>query len=131
MVKQTGQERRQAVRAKRILSIQFRLIDGKNKSADRRWHLSTTHDMSFSGLTFLSDTPFQVDDFLELHVVMSGILDIFKGKGEIVRVEKKKNGAFYLIAIKFIENEILTKKRTRTTKTSSSSRIKKRSSSGK
>ncbi|MCK5215960.1 MAG: hypothetical protein KAR05_11490, partial [Candidatus Omnitrophica bacterium] len=59
------------------------------------------------------------------------ILDIFKGKGKIVRVEKKKNGAFYLIAIRFIENAILTKKRTRTTKTSSSSRIKKRSSSGK
>jgi hypothetical protein len=111
MVKQTGRERRQAIRAKRILSIQYRLIKskGKLKIFNTPWYLSTTHDMSILGISFLSEVPFQMRDILELHVVMSGVLDIFKGEGEVVRVEQKIPGAFYLIAVKFIDNRRVKK----------------------
>lgn len=108
MVKSLIDEKRAAVRAKRILSIQYRLVKSKNKESDTRWHLSTTHDMSVMGLSFLSDVSYQVDDTLELHVIMSGVLDIFKGYGKVVRVERKATGAFYLIAVKFTENKAVT-----------------------
>ena len=103
MVKQSMNEKRQALRAKRILSIQYRIVKTKVRKADKRWHLSTTHDMSFLGLAFFSDIPLHIDDIIELNVVMSGILDIFKGYGKVVRVEKKITGAFFLVAIKFVD----------------------------
>ncbi|HPB69072.1 MAG TPA: PilZ domain-containing protein [Candidatus Omnitrophota bacterium] len=103
MVKQPIGEMRQALRAKRILSIQFRIVKTRIRKADKRWHLSTTHDMSFLGLAFFSDIPLHVDDIIEMNVVMSGILDIFKGYGQVVRVEKKAAGVFFLIAIKFVD----------------------------
>ena len=112
MVKQSSvEERRQAIRAKRILSIQFRLAKSKFKDSDKSWHLSTTYDMSVLGLSFLSEVPFYVDDMLELHVVMSGVLDIFKGYGKVVRVERKESAAYYLIAVKFIENTGITRRK--------------------
>jgi hypothetical protein len=112
MVKQSiVEERRQAVRAKRILSIQFRLAKSKIKESDKSWHLSTTYDMSVLGLSFLSEVAYHVDDTLELHVVMSGVLDIFKGYGKVVRMERKESAAFYLIAVKFIENKALTQRK--------------------
>ncbi|MFA5260373.1 MAG: PilZ domain-containing protein [Candidatus Omnitrophota bacterium] len=103
MVKQATHEMRQALRTKRILSIQYRIVKTRLRKADKRWHLSTTHDMSFLGLAFFSDIPLHVDDVIELNVVMSGILDIFKGYGRVVRVEKKVAGAFFFIAIKFVD----------------------------
>ena len=112
MVKQSVvEERRQAIRAKRILSIQFRLAKSKFRDSDKSWHLSTTYDMSVLGLSFLSEVPFSVEDTLELHVVMSGVLDIFKGYGKVVRVERKESAAFYLIAVKFSENKALTERK--------------------
>ena len=129
MVKPLAADRRRAVRAKRILSIQYRLMKSKlrRRDADTNWHLSTTHDMSFLGLSFLSDVPFQMEDILELHVVMSGILDIFKGYGQVVRVEKKETGAFYLIAVKFTKNNPMSNKSPRmsTTRIKGKNRIKK------
>jgi hypothetical protein len=121
-VKQTGKERRQAIRAKRILSIQYRLIKnkGKAKVSHTPWYLSTTHDMSILGISFLSEVPFQIRDILEMHVVMSGVLDIFKGEGQVVRVEQKIPGAFYLIAVKFVDNRTVKK----TPRTSSQSKAK-------
>ena len=112
MVKQsTVEERRQAVRAKRILSIQYRLAKSKFKDCDKSWHLSTTYDMSVLGLSFLSEVPYYVDDSLELNVVMSGVLDIFKGYGKVMRVERKESAAFYLIAVKFVENKMVTERK--------------------
>ncbi len=111
MVKLTVEEKRRYIRAKRILSIEFRLARSKGKNRDNAWHLSTTHDMSLGGLSFYTDVEFQVEDFLELRVVMSGILDIFKGYGQVVRVERKRTGAHYLVAIKFIGKELFSKKR--------------------
>lgn len=104
MVKQNFDERRGASRARRILSIQFRLHKSRFKGGDERWHLSTTYDMSVLGLSFLSEVPYHVDDQLEVHVVMSGVLDIFQGYAKVVRVEKKETGSFYLVAIKFVRN---------------------------
>jgi hypothetical protein len=114
MVKQSVEERRQAIRAKRILSIQYRLAKSKNKESDKTWHLSTTYDMSVLGLSFLSEVPYYAGDSLELHVVMSGVLDIFKGSGRVVRVERKENAAFYLIAVKFVENTVVTDRKRQT-----------------
>ena len=104
-------ERRQAVRAKRILSIQYRLVKSRSRGGDTRWYLSTTHDMSSRGLAFLSDIPYKAGDILELNTVMSGVIDVIKGYGRVVRVEEKKRAAVYLIAVKFIEPSIVHRKK--------------------
>jgi len=96
-------ERRQAIRSKRILSIQFRLIKGRNKKRENTdWHISTTIDMSSLGVSFAADTAYAIGDILEMQMVMSGVIDIYKGFGQVVRIEQKKEGIF-LIAVKFIE----------------------------
>ncbi len=110
MVKQLIGDRRNATRAKRILSIQFRLTKSRYKDGDTLWHLSTTQDMSIMGLSFLSEVHYYIDDILELHVVMSGILDIYKGYGKVIHVQKKETGVFYLIGVKFFENKALRRK---------------------
>jgi|GEM_PF-665039 len=122
MVKQSAEERRQEIRAKRILSIQYRIVRSRVKNFDSRWHLSTTSDMSLSGIAFLSDIPLQIDDLIELQVVMSGILDICKGYGKVIRVEKKATGAFYMAAVKFIESP-LKKKRSKSSAVPSQNRL--------
>ncbi len=110
-MKQSTSEMRKALRTKRILSIQYRVVKTRLRKADKRWHLSTTHDMSFLGLAFFSDIPLHVDDIIEMNVVMSGILDIFNGYGKVVRVEKKVTGAFFLIAIKFFDYKQTSRKK--------------------
>ena len=106
MVKQIIDERRHSVRAKRILSIEFRLAKSLRKHVNTEWHLSTTQDMSLDGLAFYTDIEYKEGDTLELHVVMSGILDIFNGYGKIVRIEKKRSGTYYLVAVKFLNNKL-------------------------
>jgi len=103
MVKQTSMEQRQWVRAKRILSVQHRSANLQKKFLENPWRLSTTYDMSLGGLAFFSDIEYRSGDLIEIHVVMSGILDIFKGFGKVVRVQKKKTGAYFLVAVKFLE----------------------------
>ena len=105
MVKQASAERRQWLRARRILSIQFRLAKKQRQHADSGWHLSTTQDMSLGGLTFYTDVEYRSGDILEIHVVMSGVLDIFNGYAKIVRLERKKTGAYYFVAVQFITNK--------------------------
>jgi len=103
MVKQSIQERRQAVRAKRVLSIQLRLVkSSRRKNVDRSWCLSTTQDMGIGGVAFYSETEYSPNDILELHITMSGFLDIYKGFGKVSRVERKKTGAYFLTAVKYI-----------------------------
>lgn len=104
MVKQVNKERRQFIRAKRVLSIQFSLHKSNRKNVDKTAHLSTTHDMSVGGLTFYTDQEFKTGDVLNVHVMMSGMLDIFKGKGRVKRVERRRNAAHYLVAIQFLDN---------------------------
>ena len=105
MVRQSVVDRRQGIRAKRILSIQYRLTKSRFKISDKKWHLSTTQDMSISGLSFLSDTSYAPRDILEIKVVMSGILEIYAGLVKVVRVERKKSAAFYLIGVKFVSSK--------------------------
>ena len=102
MVKQSVAERRRWIRAKRILSIQFRLIKPNLNNA---WQLSTTQDMSVGGLSFYTDQEYHPNNILELKVVMSGVLDIFSGYAKVVRAERKRTGVYYLVAVKFVETK--------------------------
>ncbi len=97
MIQSKIDERRSAIRAKRILSIYHRPT---KKSSASTWHLSTTEDMSLLGLAFTTEQSYTTGEILELRVVMSGVLDIFNGYGTVVRSEKK-GGDYYKAAIKF------------------------------
>ncbi|MCA9403057.1 MAG: PilZ domain-containing protein [Candidatus Omnitrophica bacterium] len=99
----TGIERRQYVRAKRVLSVEFKLKQTRRKAADKSTYLSTTEDMSIGGISFYSDQNYAAGDVLDIHVVMSGVLDIFHGPAKVVRCEPRKPGALYLVAVKFIK----------------------------
>ncbi len=101
ILKQFTLERRRAARAKRVISIQYRLVRSKS-GGDTSWYLSNTQDMSVTGLSFLSEVAYKVDDVLELNVVMSGMLDIFQGFGKVVRVEKRSKNGFYVVGMKFV-----------------------------
>lgn len=102
MVKADILERRSFARAKRVLSIEFRLVKSKRRNVDSMWHLSTTEDMSFGGLAFYTENEYRMGDTLEVRVVMSGVLDIYSGYGKIVRMERKKTGSYFLVAVKFL-----------------------------
>ncbi len=99
-------ERRSWVRAKRVLSIEVRVVRTGRVKADRSWYLTTTQDMSLGGLSFYADREYLVGEAIELQVIMSGILDIFKGFAEIVRIEKKEGAAHFLVAVKFIDKSL-------------------------
>ncbi len=103
MVKSMVEERRQFVRAKRILSVRHRLHQRKGKQMHEFWYLSTTEDMSLNGLLFTSAMPYQRGDIIEIEIVMSGVLDIFRGYGKVVRVTKKESGAFFKVAVQYVD----------------------------
>ena len=102
MVKVDWTERRGFIRAKRVLSIEYHLVKSARRRIDPSWRLSTTQDMSLGGLTFFTDVEFRPGDILGVKVVMSGVLDIFKGPCRVVRVEKKRTGAYFLTAVQFM-----------------------------
>lgn len=101
MVKSLIKERRSYSRAKRILSIEYRLYKSRRQHTDQQWHLSTTEDISPESLSFYSDYEYHEGDILDVRVVMSGLLEVFKGQGEVVRVEQKRLGACFFIALHF------------------------------
>ena len=103
MIKNSIDDRRRAVRVQRILSIRHRLHKRKGQVIDSPWYISITENMSVTGILFNSAAPYRVDDIIELEVVLSGVLDIFKGYGKIVRVDKKRSGAIYSIAVMLID----------------------------
>jgi hypothetical protein len=115
MVKQASKERRQWLRAKRILSIQHRLIKRGRKKCATRWSLSTTEDMSVGGLAFLTEYEYKKTDMIEIKVIMSGLLDIYSGVAEVVRVEKNKTAVFFLTAVAFAGSKIKAKSSTKKT----------------
>lgn len=119
----TGMERRQYVRAKRVLSVEFKLQKTRRKSADKSSYLSTTEDMSIGGISFYSDQSYLAGDILDVHVVMSGVLDIFQGPAKVVRCEQRKAGALYLVAVKFVKPPKSTRRRTPSTRKTTSKRI--------
>lgn len=96
------EERRESIRAKRIVSVQHRLYKHKGKKVVSPWQVSMTEDMSFTGLLFVSAVAYEVNDIVEVKVVMSGLLDIFKGYAQVVRQIKRK-GDFYHIAVKYVD----------------------------
>ena len=128
MVKQLQKERRQWVRAKHVLSIQYRLAKGKQTAAHTSWSLSTTQDMSVGGLSFYTEHEFHKNDLLEVSVVMSGVLDIFKGFARVMRVIQTRPGASFLVGVKF-ENKGPSKRSAKTYTASSASRIRPRNRS--
>ncbi len=93
-------ERRGCSRATRILSIEYRLYKSRRQHSDPNWHLSTTEDVSPAGLSFYSDYEYRPGDILDVRVVMSGLLEVFKGQCEVVRAEQKRLGACYFIALR-------------------------------
>ena len=106
MAKKDFIERRNGIRAQRILSIQFRNVKRRGeKLVYGPWQLSTTHDMSHSGISFLCEQPHKIDDILELQVIMSGVVDILKGFGRVVRIEREKEKEFFLVAIELIKQK--------------------------
>ncbi len=94
-------ERRCCSRATRILSIEYRLYKSRHQHNDPNWHLSTTEDVSAAGLSFYSDYEYRPGDILDVRVVMSGLLEVFKGQGTVARSEQKRLGACYFVALRF------------------------------
>jgi hypothetical protein len=96
-------ERRQSIRAKRALTIQYRRL-GKRSSlinAEHHWLLSNTEDMCVSGISFYSDLEFKPREKVDLRVVLSGIIDIYDGVATVVRCEPQANNALFLTAVTF------------------------------
>lgn len=105
MVKHTQiehDERRDSIRAKRIITVRHRLVKHNSRKVNSMWQMSTTQDMSLSGLLFVSAIPYHLEDIVELQVVMSGVLDIFNGYGKVVRMSRNKGG-YFLIAVKYVD----------------------------
>ena len=103
MVKNSTEDRRRAIRAPRILSIRHRLYKRNGKITDSPWYISITENMSVTGILFNSAAPYMVNDIMEMEVVLSGVLDIFKGYARVVRVNKKEAGVVYSIAVTLVD----------------------------
>ena len=104
-IEKSKSDKRGALRARRILSIQHRLfqsINSKELADGGQWSVSMTRDMSVGGIGFYSEEQYKEGDILELNVVMSGVLDVLKGYGRVVRAEEKTPFG-YLTAIQFVE----------------------------
>lgn len=97
-------ERRRALRANRVVAIEHRLLKRGAKKLAGTWSLSTTRNMSISGMLFLSDKPYKVGDLIEVSVVISGVIDIVKGCAQVVRVIEGGDTSFN-IAVKFIHEK--------------------------
>ncbi|MBF0504447.1 MAG: PilZ domain-containing protein [Candidatus Omnitrophica bacterium] len=96
------EERRDSVRAKRIITVRHRIVKHKGRRVESIWQLAVTEDMSISGLLFVSALEYHPADIIELQVVMSGVLDIFNGFGRVVRVFRNKGG-YYQVAVKYVD----------------------------
>jgi len=107
------EERRDSVRAKRIITVRHRLVKHNGRKVNSMWQLATTENMSLSGQLFTSALPYHVGDVIELQVVMSGVLDIFNGYGKVVRALRHRSGHYH-VAVKYVN---LKSKRRRPAKT--------------
>ena len=96
------EERRDSVRAPRIITVRHRLVKHKSKRVESMWQLSTTENMSLSGLLFVSAYAYGAGDIVELQVVMSGVLDIFNGYGQVMRVLRNKGGHYH-VGVKYVD----------------------------
>jgi hypothetical protein len=96
------EERRDSIRAKRIITVRHRLVKHGSRKVESMWQLATTENMSLSGLLFVSALAYHSGDIVELQVVMSGVLDIFNGFGKVVRVSRNKGG-YYQVGVKYVD----------------------------
>lgn len=87
-------ERRNGERVNRVIAIRHRLVKRTGRKAPTEWSLSTTKNMSHSGLLFLSSIPYRKGDILEIQVVMSGVIDVYRGKAQVMRVIEVGDTAF-------------------------------------
>ena len=102
------QERRGAARADRVVAIRHRLHQSVLKRTEESWSLSTTRNMSLTGLLFSSEVPYNVGDILEVSVTLSVLVEIFQGYGEVTRVDQK-SGRVYEIAVRFVQMKTPTR----------------------
>jgi hypothetical protein len=102
MINANFHDRRDSVRVKRIVTVRHRLFKRNGKKCEDIWQLSTTEDMSYSGLRFSSVLPYRIGDVVELQVVMSGVLYLFNGYAEVVRVIKEKGDTFH-VAVRYVD----------------------------
>ena len=93
-------ERRDSPRSKRIVTVKHRLHKRRGQIMKVMWMLSTTENMSASGLLFNSALEYKRGDILEIQVVMSGVLDLFNGYGQVVRVDEGRGK--FLVAVKYV-----------------------------
>jgi hypothetical protein len=107
------EERRDSIRAQRIVTVKHRKVKHKGKTVSAKWQISLTENMSLSGLLFVSPVVYEKNDIVEVEVVMSGILDIFKGFGEVIRATQHKAGHYH-IAVKYVD--LKAKPKTRSAK---------------
>jgi len=105
-------DRRNGVRANRVIAVKHRLIKRGGKKYEPVWSLSTTKNMSVSGILFMSPFEYRQGDHIQLEVVMSGMIDVYNGLAEVVRVLPASYNSFD-IAAKYIE----PKPRSRSAKT--------------
>ncbi len=96
------EERRDSVRAKRIITVRHRLAKRNSRKVDSIWQLASTENMSLSGLLFVSALVYNPGDIIELQVVMSGVLDIFNGYGKVIRASRNKGG-YYQVGVKYVD----------------------------
>ncbi|MFH0753131.1 MAG: hypothetical protein V2A70_01030, partial [Candidatus Omnitrophota bacterium] len=87
-------DRRNGDRANRVVAISHRLLKKGRRQGPSDWSLSVTKDMSHSGLLFLSDVAYRKGDLIEIHVVMSGFIDIYSGQAQVVRIIEKGETSF-------------------------------------
>ncbi len=104
------EERRDSIRAHRIVTVKHRRVQHKGRKVSDKWQLALTENMSLSGLLFVSAIDYEKDDVIEVEVVMSGLLDLFKGFGQVVRSIRQKAGHSH-VAIKYIQLKPKTKNR--------------------
>ena len=97
------EDRRSAQRAPRILNIRHRLHKRKGKTVEAPWYVSMTENMSVNGILFHSAAPYAIGHVIELEVIFSGVLNVFRGYGKVVRAQKKEPGQVYFIAVMLID----------------------------
>jgi hypothetical protein len=87
-------ERRNGERVSRVVAVRHRLIKRLGRKSPTEWSLSTTKNMSHSGFLFLSTIAYRKGDVLELQVVMSGLIDVYRGQAQVVRVTEVGSSLF-------------------------------------
>ncbi len=105
MPKRARIERRKHPRVKRVLCIHHRMHRPHTRFAEDswHWHLSDTDNMSAGGLLFHSDVQYKIGDIIELKIVVSGVLDIYDGLAEVLRIENSKKPKIFPTAVKFLK----------------------------